>query len=207
MTQRESLAVEQSEAMPSMSREAFVSFAEQMEVQDRHFELIDTFPTEKPVTSRAHGQVIFKLSFYLQSYFSTAAAVLPNAWAGPEVTSALPHDERNVRQPDLSIFLNEPIEDSAASVMPDIAVEVKSRSNTYRALREKAHYYLANCTRIVWLFYPEKRQIEVITPDEEFLLLNEGDTLTADDVLPGFAVAVRDLFPPHAQRTVQFSDT
>jgi len=35
--------------------------------------------------------------------------------------------------------------------------------------------------------------IEVYTPDDEFVV-GENGTLTGGDVLPGFSVAVRDLF-------------
>jgi Uma2 family endonuclease len=77
--------------------------------------------------------------------------------------------------------------------MPDLAVEVKSPDDSLKLLRDKAHYYLANGTRLVWLVIPEKRLVEVYTPDDE-QILTEEDTLSGEDVLPGFTLPVRDIF-------------
>jgi hypothetical protein len=43
--------------------------------------------------------------------------------------------------------------------------------------------------------YTKKRLIEVRTLDD-WDLLTDDDTLDGGDVLPGFTVAVNDLFPP-----------
>lgn len=42
--------------------------------------------------------------------------------------------------------------------------------------------------------YPKKRLIEVLTPTDRHLLTVD-DTLSGGDVLPGFTLAVRDIFP------------
>jgi Uma2 family endonuclease len=77
--------------------------------------------------------------------------------------------------------------------MPDLAVEVKSPSDSVRQLREKAEYYLQHGTRLVWLIFPAQRIIEVYTLDEVEILI-EGDSLTGGDVLPGFSMPVADVF-------------
>gem|GEM_PF-3173402 len=46
---------------------------------------------------------------------------------------------------------------------------------------------------MVWLLYPEKQSIEVLTP-EDFSYLTANDTLTGGDLLPEFSVTVADLF-------------
>lgn len=76
--------------------------------------------------------------------------------------------------------------------MPDLAVEVKSPDDSLRALRDKARYYLANGCRLVWLVLPDKQIIEVYTADKQ--PLTEADTLTGGEVLPGFALPVRQVF-------------
>lgn len=68
----------------------------------------------------------------------------------------------------------------------------KSPGNTYAELREKARYYLAHGSRMVWLVYPEKREIEVHTT--EVIPLQATDTLTGGEVLPGFSAPVADIF-------------
>jgi hypothetical protein len=59
---------------------------------------------------------------------------------------------------------------------------------------DKAQLYLANGTRMVWIIYSTRQIIEVLTPtDRQLLTIN--DVLEGGDVLPGFSVPVRELFP------------
>jgi Uma2 family endonuclease len=112
-----------------------------------------------------------------------------------EVRHLAPDDERNARIPDISFSsAKRPIvEKGSVPQMPDLAVEVKSPDDTIRGMREKARYYLAHGTRLVWLVIPEKWLIEVYAPDDE-QVLDENDTLTGREVLPDFTLPVRDVF-------------
>ncbi|MBZ0315483.1 MAG: Uma2 family endonuclease [Anaerolineae bacterium] len=78
--------------------------------------------------------------------------------------------------------------------VPNFAVEVKSPSDKLPKLRTKVAYYLSNGTRLVWLVIPDKRLVEVYRPDEPVLVCGEDDFLDGANVLPGFKVAVKDLF-------------
>lgn len=77
--------------------------------------------------------------------------------------------------------------------MPDLAVEVQSDGQSDRFMANKAAYYLANGSRMVWLVYPETQIVEVLTPDNRTLLNSEG-IISGGDVLPGFSLPVRELF-------------
>jgi len=79
--------------------------------------------------------------------------------------------------------------------MPDLAVEIKSPDDTYTELRLKAAYYLANGSETVWLGYPEKRMVEVSRKGSDVEILLESDTIDGGDLLPGFSLPVRDIFP------------
>jgi Uma2 family endonuclease len=61
-------------------------------------------------------------------------------------------------------------------------------------MSDKAAYYLANGSQMVWLIYPNRRLVEVLTADERYLLTVDG-TISGGELLPGFSIAVRDLFP------------
>ena len=78
--------------------------------------------------------------------------------------------------------------------MPDLAIEIKSPSDTVRLMREKAAYYLANGARQVWLVYPAQRMVEVYSPEADVEILMVGDQLPGGDVLPGFAMSVVEVF-------------
>lgn len=104
-------------------------------------------------------------------------------------------DTRNVFLPDVSFrFATGPIvTEGSVHEMPDLAVEVESERNPPERMRHKARLYLEDCTPIVWLVFPERKQVEVYTPDDE-LVLGIGDTLIGGDVLPGFTLAVEAIF-------------
>lgn len=101
-------------------------------------------------------------------------------------------DEHNIRCPDFSVHLTDKpvVKKGAVQEMPNLAVEIKSPTNSYKGLREKAAYYLENGCQMVWLVYPEKRIVEVYQPDRDLDILLENDTLSGNEVLPGFTLSV-----------------
>jgi hypothetical protein len=108
----------------------------------------------------------------------------------------IPTDEHNVRQPDISFYLRtvEPIsKKEVRNFMPDLAVQIQSPSEKIKMLRERAGYLMVHGVYTVWLLYPSKHLIEVITPDEvEYLLIE--DTISGEPILPSFTMKVRDVF-------------
>jgi Uma2 family endonuclease len=176
-----------------LTYDQFEQFLMQPENADRHFELIDGEIVEKKMPTEEHGEVtgnIFGPLWVFNQQHKLGRVVV-------EVLYRHPGDPSNARQPDIAFTLNttEPVvTKGAVPRMPDLAVEIKSPTDTYRDMREKAYYYLAHGTKRVWLVYPEKRQVEVIVNDD-FQLLGEADTLDGGDLLPGFALAVSAIFP------------
>ncbi len=81
-----------------------------------------------------------------------------------------------------------------APIPPDLAVEVKSPTDTYIGTRDKAKAYLSFGVRMVWLVFPEKQFIEVYAPGKDIELLTINEMISGGDVLPGFTLAVKDVF-------------
>ena len=115
-----------------------------------------------------------------------------------------------VRIPDLSFVSwnrlpgrrvpREPIPDLA----PDLAVEVLSPSNTEREMERKLHDYFTAGIFLVWYVDPAARAVTVFTAADQPVLLREGQTLDGGSVLPGFTLALRDLFAePSGQEGTQ----
>lgn len=111
-----------------------------------------------------------------------------------EARYKLPQDDANSRIPDLSyVTLDKPlIRHGAAPYMPDLAIEIQSPDDRPKELREKARYYLANGSKLVWLIYPELQLIETYSATDE-QILTAKDTLDGGDMLPGFAIVIADL--------------
>lgn len=63
-------------------------------------------------------------------------------------------------------------------------------------LEAKIHEYFAAGVRLVWVVYSQKRVVQVRHRDGSALTLAPEAELSDEDILPGFAVKVADLFPP-----------
>jgi Uma2 family endonuclease len=167
-------------------------FEEFLANADGLFELINGEIVEK-VTTEEHSLVVGDLYMALRTFVDQHDL----GRVAFEVRRRVPGDQYNARQPDLEFTRKERllpiVRKGAVPQMADLAVEVKSPDDTMPELREKAAYYLANGTRLVWLVLPKKRQVIVITPDSEETL-TEDDTLNGGDVVPGFTLPVRDIF-------------
>lgn len=77
---------------------------------------------------------------------------------------------------------------------PALAVEVISPTDTHQEVEEKVAEYLAAGTKLVWLLHPKPRSVTVRRPDGTAQTLRGDDTLSGEDVFPGFRIRVRDLF-------------
>jgi Uma2 family endonuclease len=76
---------------------------------------------------------------------------------------------------------------------PELAVEVLSPSNDTDEIRIKTVHYLRAGT-IIWIVNPEKKRIEVYSA-KGVRVLGIDEMLDGGDVLPGFTLAVKDIFP------------
>jgi Uma2 family endonuclease len=77
---------------------------------------------------------------------------------------------------------------------PDLIVEVLSLDQNARRFTAKINFYLRHGVRLVWVIDPEDRVITIYRPDADSRDLRPGDVLDGEDVLPGFSVAVSDVF-------------
>ncbi len=80
---------------------------------------------------------------------------------------------------------------------PDLAVEVASPSQDGDDMAAKARVYLRGGTGLVWIVWPMRRRIDVWRPDtldRPAATLGVGDLLDGEDVVPGFAYPVADVF-------------
>ena len=79
---------------------------------------------------------------------------------------------------------------------PDLAVEVASPDQHRPEMAQKAQLYLTLGTRLVWVVWPSRRQVDVwrTGSDTPMATLGTGDILESQDVLPGFSYPVARLF-------------
>jgi Uma2 family endonuclease len=78
--------------------------------------------------------------------------------------------------------------------IPHLMVEVVSKNDTDAEIQEKVRDYLRVGVRVVWVADPATRTVTVYRKGRKPKMLREGDTLTIEDVIPGFAMPVADVF-------------
>ncbi|HEY8686815.1 MAG TPA: Uma2 family endonuclease [Chloroflexota bacterium] len=80
---------------------------------------------------------------------------------------------------------------------PDLAVEVASPDQRPDAMAAKAQTYLGGGTRLVWIVWPDRQQVDVWQAghrQQPVATLGIGDMLDGEDVVPGFAYSVAAVF-------------
>ncbi len=105
----------------------------------------------------------------------------------------------DLRSPDASFVFADRLRRSPrsfAELSPDLTVEVKSPTDSLEARREKIKCFLELGTRVGILMNPDDRTVEVYRAGETAIVLRDGDILTLPDLLPGWEVAIAELWSP-----------
>jgi Uma2 family endonuclease len=74
--------------------------------------------------------------------------------------------------------------------IPELIVEVRSKNDTLAALERKAQDYLDAGAVLVWVVDPINRNVVEYRQGVAARTYDENDTLTVDDVIPGFMLPV-----------------
>jgi Uma2 family endonuclease len=77
---------------------------------------------------------------------------------------------------------------------PNLAVEVMSPTDDPELLEKKLAKY-AKADVPVWVVWPDTRRVKVHMPGEMPYELGIGDVLDGGAILPGFKLAIADIFP------------
>jgi Uma2 family endonuclease len=108
-------------------------------------------------------------------------------------------DPDTVRAPDIAFVSCERTPNSGRQVKfwigpPDLVVETMSPSDTVFDVDEKVQEWLAAGARLVWVVNPRQQIVTVYRPGNTAQILSVGSTLDGEDVVPGFRIAVSELF-------------
>jgi Uma2 family endonuclease len=111
----------------------------------------------------------------------------------------LERDPDTVRGPDLAFWKRDRAPDirlfAYTDIPPDLAVEVLSPSDVFAKVIRKVNEYLRAGVTLVWIVIPDDQSVSVHRSGRDSVLLGVNDTLSGEDVIPGFSCKVADLFP------------
>ena len=161
--------------------------------EDKRYELDEGELIEMTRPAYKHNRVMGNLFGELRGYFKTnrigEALVSENLYALSRATR---------RAPDVAIILGDHRKElehaKVIAIVPDIAAEVLSPSETPRMIHRKLKQYFEAGVKEVWLIDPDAQEVEVWTklalPDHA---LGAGESLTSR-LMPGFQLPLADLF-------------
>ena len=173
--------------------EEFWAIARLPENEGRRLELdegvIVEMAASSPVNTVIAGRVIYHLNAWV---IPRNLGYVTGPDGGFELAS------KKVRQPDAAFISKARVPQLPHDfeIAPDLAVEVVS---PHEDVFKKAGEYLRSGTRIVWAIYADEQRVYVFHLDADGKLsaqpMELSDTLDGENVLPGFTLAVRDIFP------------
>ena len=122
-------------------------------------------------------------------------------YGGSEGGFELTSDPDTVRAPDIWFVRADRVPSSGMpdeffKGAPDIAGEVLSPSDRPGALLKKVGEYLEAGARLVWVLFPKTHTAMVYRADGTVTLIDADGVIDGEDVLPGFTLRLRDVFPP-----------
>jgi Uma2 family endonuclease len=78
--------------------------------------------------------------------------------------------------------------------IPDLVAEVRSKNDSLLEVQRKVADYLTAGVRVIWVADPDTRTVTVHRRGHEPQVFRETDTLTVEDVIPGFRLPVAEVF-------------
>ena len=165
-----------------------------MEKEGRLYELVDGVLVEK-VMGSPESLLAMLLGHYLNSF------VLPRKSGfvlGPDGMWRLRGGL--IRLPDVAFIARDDAPNgkfpkgAMIDIVPRLSVEILSPSNTRREMEEKLDDYFNAGVRLVWFIDPSSLTAQVFTARDAMTTLDQSQSLTGGDVLPGFELSLRTLF-------------
>jgi Uma2 family endonuclease len=166
---------------------------------DMLYEVIDGQVVEKPPMGALEGWA----AAWLLRFLIASPQVSERGLVVSEMLFKLGAVRNLKRRPDVAFVsferwpMDRPVPIAEAwEVVPDLAIEVVSRSNSVVEIDEKLDDYFHAGVRLVWVFMPIQKKIYVYRSLTDVQVLQSGDDLDGGDVLPGFRMQVQALFGP-----------
>lgn len=158
-------------------------------------ELVDGRVILLPPTEPTHGGIEGNLYYELRTWARSTGR--GKALVG-DVGIYLRRKPDTVRAPDVSYISNERYAQYVGSgflnIAPELAVEVLSPSDRLSEVTEKVGAFLQAGVDRVWVVNPRLKRVSVYRSPTDIQHFHEGETLSDEELLPGFQLDVSEIF-------------
>ena len=119
--------------------------------------------------------------------------------ARTEVGVVLWRNPDRVVTPDVLFIANKslPIRTSPEGYLetiPEVAIEIRGKNDSLKYVQREVQHYLQAGVQVVWVADPTSLTVTAHMASGEPVRYSEGDTLQLPGVIPGFSMAVADVF-------------
>ena len=179
-----------------ISADMFLDYVDQ--IDDRIVELVEGVIVDMSRPGWEHGEILMSLAAPL--YEHVRQNELGRVAVGDTgfLLERRADGRDTVRGLDLAFVRNDRASENLSSgwtsIAPDLAVEIISPGNKASDTHLKINQLLAAGTKLIWIVYPDLKMVTVHLP-EGAVNLQIDDMLTGGEVLPGFELPVRAIFP------------
>jgi Uma2 family endonuclease len=185
----------------SYTVEEFLAIAKSEEYESSRLELLDGELLVMPPSSPLNSQIAILIAYFLTAYvLANKLGRVTGADGGYRLAP------KTTLVPDVAYTSYKRQLDFSGSVVngaPDLAVEVISPSESAQDVQDKVWAFLQAGTRLVWVVYPKTKLVDVchLASDNQLVASRLGidGVLEGTDILPGFTLPVKDIFPEEAE--------
>ena len=172
--------------------------AHQIGNDGKRFELVDGELFEMSPPGVLHGSLAIRLGSFLHVFAEEHRLGIVTVETGHHP----PDDRLTLLAPDIAFTskarVPQPLPNKYMPLMPDLAVEIVSPSDSIAQVHKKAALYLRHGTQRAWIVQPAKKGVEVCRPAQEAGMkrefIGQEGILSGESVLPGFMLELRRLF-------------
>jgi Uma2 family endonuclease len=142
-------------------------------------------------TSRRNADITFQLQAWNRQsnlgvvFDSSAGFKLPNGSDRSPDASWVKRERWEALTPEQ--------QETFAPLSPDFVVELRSPSDSLKALQTKMQEYMDNGVRLGWLIDRKNQRVEIYRQGQEVEIVSSPATLSGEDVLPGFVLDLKDI--------------
>ena len=161
---------------------------------DKRYELVNGEPKEKISGGIGHSYIAITVGGELGNH-----ALSQKLGVTLESSACYRMRSGNILKPSVSFVAKDRLTEKRLSTKafegaPDLAVEVISPTDIWWEIMQKLDEYFSSGCRLVWLISPLDQRVLVYRQEQRNQILELGDLLDGEEVVPGFSMPVADLF-------------
>ena len=166
---------------------------------ENHYELIEGELLTMSPPGGLHGELAYMIARYIGNFIEEHGLGTVTVETGYHP----PEGRHILLSPDVAFLssakMSRPLPEKYIPVMPDLAIEILSPTDTLRQARRKAALYLRHGTQLVWIVLPAEKGVDVCRsvdgPRLNIEFVGQESSLSGEQVLPGFELKLELLFP------------